>query len=124
MEVALDEVVRKLQAHLNMAQCHLREIAACVDRGEDYEDELKLSWDLDEDLLLMSFLFEDLRMMSLDLISVPETPEEKAMAKKWKIDRKEHERKLTAEHVAQVKTERAAYKASLKGKADVDMKTD
>src|SRR5688572_20691457 len=98
MEEALDETVRALQRHLNLAQCHLREIAAVVERNEEYEQELKLSWDLDEDLLQMSFLFEDLRMMSLDLISTPQTPEEKALAKKWKIDRKEHERKLISAH--------------------------
>ena len=114
MEQALDETVRDLQKHLNLVQCHLRSIASVVEQDGEYEEELKLSWDLDDDLLQMSFLFEDLRNMAIDLISVPSTSAEKAMAKKFKIDRKEHERKETAAHKAKVAEERAAYKAALK----------
>lgn len=119
MEEALDETVRGLQKHLNLVQCHLRTIAAVVEQDDDYAVELKLSADLDDDLRQMSFLFEDLRQMGCDMISIPETPEEKAMAKKWKIDRKERERKLQAEHAAQVKAERIANKAALQAQRSI-----
>lgn len=114
IEEALDETVRGLQKHLNLVQCHLRTIAAVVEQDDNYEVELKLSADLDDDLRQMAWLFEDLRQMGCDMISIPETPEEKAMAKKWKIDRKEKERTMQAEHAATVKAERAANKLALK----------
>ncbi len=114
LEQALDQTIRDLQKHLNMVQVHLRSIAATVEQDDDLNVELKLSGDLDDDLREMAFLFEDLRGMAVDMISVPESPEEKAMVKKWKIDRKELERTKQAEHAAQVKAEKAANKAALK----------
>lgn len=113
MEEALDEVVRRLQNHMNHVQLALRQVACVAEQDLDYEEELKLSWGIDEDLLQMGFLFDDLRAMCLDLITVPETPEEKALAKKFKIDRKEYEKKAIAEHVERFKLEREASKAAL-----------
>lgn len=113
-EQALDETVRELQKHLNMVQVHLRTIAHTVEQDDDYETELKLSGALDDDLRDMSWLFDDLRQMATDLISVPDTPEEKALLKKWKIDRKELERKAQIEHAEKMKAERLANKAAMK----------
>ena len=114
LEAALDETVRGLQAHLNLVQCHLRGIAATLEQDDDLSVELKLSADLDDELRSMAWLFDDLRGFATDLISVPDTPAERAMVKKWKIDRKELERKLQAEHTAATKAEKAANKAALK----------
>ena len=114
LEQALDETIRDLQKHLNMVQCSLRSIAATVEQDDDYKTELDLAANLDSDLRQMSWLFEDLRAFCWDLISVPESPEEKAMLKKFKIDQKELERKLQIEHSAKVKAERAASKLALK----------
>jgi hypothetical protein len=128
MEEALDETVRALQKHLNMVQVHLRNIAHVVEQDGEYEEELKLSWAVDEDLLQMGFLFEDLRGMCLDLISVPSTAEEKALAKKFKIDRKEYERKAREANKEKLAAEKAAYKASkktaqgIKEEPDTEMK--
>ena len=113
IEEALDEVVRDLQNHLNHVQLALRQVASVAEQDLDYEEELKLSWSIDEDLLQMGFLFDDLRGMCLDLITVPETAEEKALAKKWKSDRREYEKKAVAEHAAKFKEERTASKAAL-----------
>ena len=55
-----------------------------------------------------------MRGICLDLITVPETAEEKLLAKKFKLDRKEHERKAIIQHSEKVKTDRAAYKLALK----------
>ena len=114
LETALDETVRGLQAHLNLVQCHLRGIAATVEQDDDLSVELKLSGDLDDELRCMAWLFDDFRGFATDLISVPDTPAERAMVKKWKIDRKELERKLQAEHTAAAKAEKASNKAALK----------
>ena len=92
----------------------MRQIAAASEQDLDYADELKLSWAVDEDLLQMSFLADDLRGMCLDLITVPETQEEKAAARKLKIDRKEHDRKSTVEHNARIKADQKALKLARK----------
>lgn len=126
LEQALDETVRELQKHLNMVQVHLRMIAATVDRDPDFSEELKLTGDVDDDLREMSFLFEDLRRFATDLISVPETAEDKALLKKWKIDRKILEKRIQEEHAAKVREERAASKAAMKAikesEEDAEMK--
>ena len=75
---------------------------------------MDLAANLDSDLRQMSWLFEDLRAFCWDLISIPESSEERAMLKKFKIDQKELERKLQLEHSAKVKAERAASKLALK----------
>ena len=115
LEQALDSTIRDLQSHLNLVQCHLRSIAATVEQ--------------DDDLRQMGWLFEDLRSFATDLISVPETAEDKSQMKVWKVQRKEIERKLQIEHIAAVKTERAASKLALKAeklliREDSEMKQD
>lgn len=114
LEQALDETVRELQKHLNMVQVHLRTIAATVERDDDFAEELTLTGKVDDDLREMSWLFEDLRAFAADLISIPETAEEKALLRKWKIDRKVLEKRLQEEHTAKVREERAASKLALK----------
>ena len=114
LDAALDETVRDLQKHLNMVQVHLRLIASTVEQDDDLATELELSGKLDDDLREMGWLFEDLRSFATDLISQPETAEEKSMVKVWKVQRKEIERKLQIEHSAKVKAERAASKVALK----------
>lgn len=114
LEQALDETVRELQKHLNMVQVHLRTIAATVERDDDFAEELALTGKVDDDLREMSWLFEDLRAFAADLISIPETAEEKALLRKWKIDRKVLEKRLQEEHTAKVREERAASKLALK----------
>jgi len=48
IEEALDEVVRDLQNHLNHVQLALRQVASVAEQDLDYEEELKLSWSIDE----------------------------------------------------------------------------
>ena len=114
MDEAVDNVMRDLTNHINNIQLCLRHIAVIADQDADYASELKLSWAVDEDLLQMRFLSDDLRGICLDLITVPETAAEKVLARKFKIDRKEHERKAIIQHNEKVKTDRAAYKLALK----------
>ena len=114
MDEMLDQVMRDMTNHINKVQWALRQIAAASEQDLDYTDGLKLSWAVDEDLLQMSFLADDLRGMCLDLITVPETPEEKAAARKFKIDRKEHDRKSIAEHNARIKADRETLKLARK----------
>lgn len=112
LEIQLEEVIKKLQNHLNRTQLHLREIASVCEQDDDLEEELKLSGDLDDDLLNMNFLFDDLRSMCLGLISEPNNKEEREMIKKFKEQRKAHEKSATAAHKARVAAERAANKTA------------
>ena len=114
MDAAVDNVMRDLINHINNIQICLRHIAVIADQDADYASELQLSWAVDEDLLQIRFLADDLRGICLDLITVPETPDEKLLAKKFNFDRKEHERQAIVTHNEKVKTERVAYKLALK----------
>ena len=110
LEIQLEEVVKKLQNHLNRAQLHLREIASVCEQDDDLASELQLSGDLDQELLDMGFLFDDMRSMCLGLISEPNTKEEKAMVKAFKEQRKAHEKSATAAHKMRIAAERVANK--------------
>ena len=121
LEEALDETIRELQKHLNMVQVRLREIAMLVEQDPDFKEEVKLSDELDDGLRDMNWLFNDLRAMAYDLISIPDEPEDKAWFKQHKIERKANEKKLQAEHNAQVKEERKKQKQALK---EIDMMSE
>ena len=110
LEIELEEVIKKLQNHLNRTQLHLREIASVCEQDDDLAEELKLSGDLDEDLLNMSFLFDDLRSLALSLISEPNNKEERDLIKAFKEQRKAHEKSTKAAHKMRIAAERAANK--------------
>ena len=114
LEQALDETCRKIITHMNHIQLQLRLLAAAPEQNVEYEDELDICAKLDDNLRELSWLFDDLRHMQFDLVSVPSTPEEKNMLKEWKTNRKELEKSLQSEHTAQVREERAAAKLALK----------
>src|SRR5690606_2904097 len=95
-------------------QLQLRTLAAGPEQSLPYEDELDICGKMDDNLRELSWLFDDLRHMQCDLVSVPSTPEEKNLLKAWKSSRKELEKRLQAEHAAQIREERAAAKAALK----------
>jgi len=114
LEQALDEVVRDLQKHLNSVQVSLRGIAMIVEQDNDFQEEVKLSDMLDDDIREMEWLFSDLRSMCYDLISIPDEKEDKDWFKNHIKERKINEKKLQAEHAAQVKEERKTAKVALK----------
>lgn len=108
---------------MTKVQFALRQLACAAEQDVPYEDELKLSAQMDDELREMAWLFDDLRAIEQDLISLPDTPEDKLLLKKFKLDRKALEKKLQAEHTEKFKAERAASKAAMKEQdKDVDMK--
>ena len=114
LEQALDSCVRDLQRHLNLVQCALRSIAAIVEQDADFQAEVKESDTLDDELREMSWLFSDLRSMAEDLISIPDTPEDKIWYKAHKAQRKLDDKRIEAEHADKVKAEKKANKLALK----------
>lgn len=130
MEVALDDTVRQLQGHLNNVQQLLRNIAVIVEQDADFKTEVAESDKVDDELRRMGWLFADFRHIVDDLISIPDTKEDKAWFKLHKKERAATEKVLQAEHDAQEKAERAASKAALKlaqasiaeGDEDTEMK--
>src|SRR5690606_4204326 len=89
LEQALDETCRRIITHMNHIQLQLRTLAAGSEQDLPYEDELDVCAKLDDNLRELSWLFDDLRHMQFDLVSVPSTPEEKNLLKAWKSNRKE-----------------------------------
>lgn len=112
---AMDQVYRELVGHLNHSQLLLRQVALACEQDLPFEEELKIATAFDDDQRNMEFLIDAQRGMMTELISIPDTPEDKILLKKWKIDRKEKERVRQAEHAAQVKADMVAYKLAKKG---------
>lgn len=129
LEPALDHTCRDLINHMNHVQLALRNLAAAPEQDLEYQEELDICGRMDDNLREMCWLFDDLRGYQCDLLSEPSTAEEKSQLKVWKVQRKELEKKLQAEHAAQAKEDRAASKLALKleksriaGAGDVEMK--
>lgn len=114
LDRALELCVNDLIRHLNHVQLALRSIAAAPEQDLPFNEELDLARKMDDDLRQMGYLLEDLRYMEEDLLSIPETPEDKLLLKTWKTERKVIEKKAYEEHAAQVKEDRLAAKEALK----------
>lgn len=114
LEVALEETIKNLQGHLNGVQLKLRQIAQLCEADPEFKAEVELSDSLDDELREMMWLFDELRQMAYDLISEPETAEDKLFFKHHKAARKLDEKRLQKEHKDRVKADRVAQKAALK----------
>ena len=112
LEVQLDEIVSRMQNHLNRAQLHLREVACACEQDCTQLEELDMSGRFYDEILEMGFLLEDFRNMSLDLISEPQNAEEHGVLKAFLKARKEHEKTRIAEHKAEMAAEKLANKTA------------
>lgn len=92
----------------------LRSIAAAPEQCLPYDEELELARKMDDDLRQMGYLLEDLRFMEADLLSMPESAEDKTLLKLWKAERKALEKKCNDERAIQVKADREASKLAMK----------
>src|SRR5690606_16028941 len=97
LEQALDETCRGIINEMNHIQLQLRLLAAAPEQDVEYSTELEMCGKMDDHLRQLSWLFDDLRHMQCDLVSVPSTPEEKNMLKEWRTNRKELEKRLQSE---------------------------
>ena len=123
--MALDDTCRDLIKHMNAVQFQLRSLAMAPEQDVPYEDELSMCGKIADDLRQMCWLFEDLRGFQFDLLSEPSTPEEKALLKAWKIERKAIEKAEEAKHAALVKAEREEAKTEkARMKAESKMQDD
>ena len=112
LEVQLDEIVSRMQNHLNRAQLHLREVACACEQDCTQLEELDMSGRFYDEILEMGFLLEEFRNMSLDLISEPQNAEERGVLKAFLKARKEHEKTRIAEHKAEMAAEKLANKTA------------
>ena len=112
LEIQLEEIVSRMQNHLNRAQLHLREIACACEQDCTQVEELDMSGHFYDEILEMQFLLEDFRTVSLDLISEPQNAVERAVLKEFLQARKSHEKKRIAEHKAQMAAEKLANKTA------------
>ena len=106
LEEALDQTVRSLQQHLNKVQLQLRMLGVGSDRDDDFEDQIREADVMQDEILEMTWLFDDLSSMAYEIVGLPETKEEKAFLKQHKVERKIHLDKLKTEHKEQKKKEK------------------
>ena len=112
LEIELEEIVSRMQNHLNRAQLHLREVACACEQDCTQLEELDMSGHFYDEILEMGFLLEDFRNMSLDLISEPQNAEERTVLKAFLKARKDHEKARIAEHKAQMIAEKLLNKTA------------
>ena len=112
LEQALDETVRSLQQHLNKVQLQLRMLGMGSDRDDDFEDQIKEADKMQDEILEMTWLFDDLSSMAYEIVGEPETKEEKLFLKQHKIERKAYLSKMKTEHAEQKKKEKDEAKLS------------
>ena len=114
LDIAIDECVRELQKHLNLLQLHLRSLAAIVDQDAEFKEECAEFDKVDDELREMGWFFSDLRSFGEELISLPDTKEDKAWFKLHKVERKLENKKLELEHAEKITEEKKASKLAMK----------
>ena len=114
LELAIDRTCQDIQKHINGVQCQLRQIAQFVENDGEFKEEVKMQDELDDELRLLAWLFDDLRNMGYDLISVPDTPDAKAWLKAHAAERKVIEKRLQLEHATKLKEDRKKEKELMK----------
>ena len=97
LEIQLDQIVSRMQNHLNRSQLHLREVACACEQDCTQLEELDMSGHFYDEILEMGFLLEDFRNMSLDLISEPQNAEERTVLKAFLKTRKDQNTHRRAE---------------------------
>ena len=119
LEEGLDEVVRDLQKYLNMVQCQLRTLGMGSERDDDFEDQITIADELQDNIMRMNWLFEDLYGMAYEIVGDAESAEEKAFLKQHKIARKEQIKRMKDEHAEKKRLEKEEMKMAKKmGKED------
>lgn len=108
---ALEVTVNDIIKHLNHTQLGLRTLACASEQCLPYDEELAIAGKLNDNARELRYLIEDLELMQFDLVSVPNTAEEKKLLKEWKIERKAIEKAAHEEHIAQIKADRLIAKA-------------
>jgi hypothetical protein len=88
LEVAIDDVFKKLQTFLNSLQCSLRTLCMLIDQDGDYQEAVRLNDELEDGVEGMDHLFKDLKNITSQVMIKPETPEEKEFLKSHKLERK------------------------------------
>jgi hypothetical protein len=88
LEVAIDDVFKKLQTFLNSLQCSLRTLCMLIDQDGDYQEAVRLNDELEDGVEGMDHLFKDLKNITSQVMIKPETPEEKEFLKAHKLERK------------------------------------
>ena len=121
LEQALDETVRSLQQHLNKVQLQLRMLGMGSDRDDDFEDQIKEADKMQDEILEMTWLFDDLSSMAYEIVGEPETKEEKLFLKQHKIERKAYLSKMKTEHAEQKKKEKDEAKLSKQLESKMEM---
>ena len=121
LEEALDQTVRSLQQHLNKVQLQLRMLGVGSDRDDDFEDQIKEADKMQDEILEMTWLFDDLSSMAYEIVGEPETKEEKAFLKTHKIERKAYLSKIKTEHAEQKKKEKDEAKLSKQMESKMEM---
>ena len=92
IEDAMDSVIAEIQQQLNNSQYSIRQLAMASDQNLEFQEEVKFCDNLQDHLLQIQRLFMDLLDISDQLISIPETKQDKDFWKQHKKDRKQYVR--------------------------------
>ena len=106
IEDAMDSVIAEIQQQLNNSQYSIRQLAMASDQNLEFIEEVKFVDNLQDHLLQIQRLFLDLIDVSDQLISIPETKQDKDFWKLHKKERKQYVRDKLKEYNDNKKTEK------------------
>ena len=86
IDQAIEGTIKDIQEYLNTSQYNIRRLAMCSEQGEEFKTEVEIYTEFEDNLLEINHLFYSLLSISDQLVSIPETFEDKAY---WKQYRKE-----------------------------------
>ena len=110
IEDAMDSVIAEIQQQLNNSQYSIRQLAMASDQNLEFQEEVKFCDNLQDHLLQIQRLFMDLLDISDQLISIPETKQDKDFWKQHKKDRKQYIKQKLKEYNDNKKTEKEERK--------------
>ena len=106
IDEAIEGTIKDIQEHLNHSQYNIRRLAMCADQNDDFKTEVGIYTEFEDDLLEINHLFYSLLSISDQLVSIPETAEDKAYWKTYKKERKLYKKNkmksFEAEHKQQM----------------------
>ena len=115
IEDSMDFVIKQIQEHLNSSQYRIRQLSQCAERDEPFTEEVKLSDNLQDDLLEIQRLFMDLLDISDQLISIPVDKNDIDFYKNHKKERKLHIKQKLKQYELDKKTEKENRKTNKMG---------
>ena len=119
IDQAIEGTIKDIQEYLNTSQYNIRRLAMCSEQGEEFKTEVEIYTEFEDNLLEINHLFYSLLSISDQLVSIPETTEDKAYWKQYKKERKIYKKNKLKEFETEYKQQMDELKKKPKDMDDI-----